>query len=791
MAANCRAAGLASLTGVLLFLPAFAQVWPTTLEQAGSRIGPDFMPAFEGQEVLVMGQASAKALWAGGTYFLPIQDLSSFGLILQGEPPQFAAVRPGDWLQVRGTIREHAGLPTLLPTEIQRMRVGAPPDPRPIQVDDLNSFRYLGVLVRIELPILAARETAGADVLVLGTSSKSIDAVLPKFRQDAASGLEKFRRGDRVRVTGIAAQSSVVPPYDRFFQILLAGAEDVVPIANTALVPGWLPLTFLGFACGTVAIWWSTIRRRSEQGQRILLMNQAADEALGAASAAELVTSLNAAFAKILPESRLVVYLYSRSSRTLESIAATGNGERVSIGLEAAAGAVATGAQLCFRNRTFLTVPDTRRNSLFQDARQDAPQSLLFAPMLARGEAAGVLELSHPVKLNALTPDERLVLQHVANLTGAALRLLEQKAAREQLFRSEKLAAAGQLISGAAGELRTPLGAILDTVKLAKARVGRFDPELDSIESEARRAFESVDRLLAFGKGGPVDAQPVDIHAVLAAVLRFRSTSQREKETRIHRQFANHRIEVLGSRGQLEQAFLNLVVYAEQAAAELHDIAMSISTSLLARKVLVEIGYHTASSEGRKTDPFDTASADPGALSLALSRGIIQSHGGDIRLVRVSPSQSRFEVELPVSEAVPMLSAAAAGVELAPARRRLTVLVVEPDAQTRKRVLDVLGTLGDRVVPVTSGEEAADLAQRLPFDFTICSARLPGLNWVEYFERVKQQVHAFVLLTQGYDADLSRAFQGGEGFVLNTPIDDAQLIQVRERIEARLNRPGV
>jgi hypothetical protein len=52
------------------------------------------------------------------------------------------------------------------------------------------------------------------------------------------------------------------------------------------------------------------------------------------------------------------------------------------------------------------------------------------------------------------------------------------------------------------------------------------------------------------------------------------------------------------------------------------------------------------------------------------------------------------------------------------------------------------------------------------------------LNWVEFFERVRRQVGGFALLTEGYDADLSRAFAEGEGHILMKPVEEFQLMRL-------------
>ena len=53
-----------------------------------------------------------------------------------------------------------------------------------------------------------------------------------------------------------------------------------------------------------------------------------------------------------------------------------------------------------------------------------------------------------------------MLFRSVANQVASAIKLQEQQSLREQLFRGEKLAATGTMISGIAGELRSPVETI-------------------------------------------------------------------------------------------------------------------------------------------------------------------------------------------------------------------------------------------------------------------------------------------------------------------------------------------
>jgi len=141
-------------------------------------------------------------------------------------------------------------------------------------------------------------------------------------------------------------------------------------------------------------------------------------------------------------------------------------------------------------------------------------------------------------------------------------------------------------------------------------------------------------------------------------------------------------------------------------------------------------------------------------------------------------------VELPLQEQLQARPSNPEGLEER-ASRPLTVLLVEPDAAAQRKLLSFLTARGHRGVPVASAEEAMDMVHRLRFEIVFCAVRLPGLNWVELFEKIRRHVGAFVLVTEGFDADLSRAFKGGEGYLLSKPIEEAEVQKLLASIEAR------
>ena len=751
-----------------------------TLQQAGSREAPDWTPSLEGKQVVVTGQVSSGPLRVSDSYYLPIQDSATYGLMLHGAQHNFEGFEPGDWLEAKGNIAKRGGLPVLEPQEIRRLSHSTAPAPKMLKVNELAGFRYLGVLVATESTVLQSSENAGGDVVTIGERGKEISIFLPRTRRDSGPQLTGLRAGDRVRAIGIANQYCNLPPYDRFFQILIPSPASVAILEKAWMIPPPFLLASLMLAASVLTIWWFRERRMAALRRQMHFLNVLGEEVIGATSSEEILRRLMMTLPELSNASGIGMYIQNRGTKTLESVHAPGSAGEF-IDLEVPNDAMAAGIAACFRNRTLIAVPDTRRSPFFRkEHAATTPRSVLFVPMFAQSELLGVIELHHSENIHYFTQSEQASLQHLANQVATALKLEEQQSIREQLFRSEKLAAAGQVISDVANELRSPLENIAMLAMAVPRNTGSSHRELDLITQEARRATAIVGRLASFAKVEQSEAQPVDLTAILSGILTLRSREREAKGVEIRSKVGGKHAIVMGSAGQLEQVLLNLLVDAEKSAAESREKMILVSSSLLARRVLVEISYSTAGAESEKNDG---AEGDHKALGLGVCRGVIQSHGGDFRVVQVSGTQARFDIELPVVET--RRADTGADADLRRGLRQLTALIVEPDAKVQRQLVQLLGSRGDRVVPVSSAEEGGDMAQRLRFDLAICDVRLPGLNWVEFFERVRYQVGGFVLLTDGFDNDLERAFQDGEGYVLSKPVDEAEVLRICRAVEER------
>ena len=522
--------------------------------------------------------------------------------------------------------------------------------------------------------------------------------------------------------------------------------------------------------CVTIISVWRREDRMRTQRELLRRAYELGEEIVGASSAEQILANVRLVAPKIFGVMHIELYIYNRHAKTLDSVDGTET-DVPSIPLGAPPAGPRSGAVACFHYRTLLSIPDTSRSPFPVAGDPGAePRSLLFVPMLAQGDVVGVLEMHRNDRARNFNHDEQVLAQHLSNQIGVAVKLLDQRSVREQLFRTEKLAAVGQLISGIVNDLQTPLAAI--------ANLAHSTGDLAMIASEAHRASDIVARLVGFAGTGQVRPQPVEINGLLRSLIEFREREWKVRGILVHHVPADEPMMVIGSQSQLEQVFLNLLVHAEQSLTDSTEKLITIRTSLISRRVLVEIGY---SGPKNTADPFLRGpDGTAGGTGLGVCRSLITGHGGEVRLVQPVVGDPVFQIELPSSREK------AAGT--APENTRngshlLTALVIEPVEVTQIQLRGLLSGLGFRVVPVKSSDEGLDLAQRLRFDAVFCSVHAPGLNWVETAEQLKGRVGGFVLLSDSYDADLAADFEGEGRFVLPKPVDEKQLEHVLDALK--------
>jgi PAS domain S-box-containing protein len=235
--------------------------------------------------------------------------------------------------------------------------------------------------------------------------------------------------------------------------------------------------------------------------------------------------------------------------------------------------------------------------------------------------------------------------------------LSKQKELERRVVQAEKLATLGQLAAGVAHEINNPLSTITmySEALLQISQVRRSDPaDLDKL----KRIKESADRILKFARDLTSYARPaashledVDVHDLLDQAARYCEHALKQSGASIERSYggAPH---IRGVRANLVQVFVNLLTNACHA---LPQGGGRIELTTRAARDGVEIEVRDSGIGIREQDlprifdPFFTTKPEGHGTGLGLTivQGIVEKHGGTVRVTSAATEGTCFIVWLP------------------------------------------------------------------------------------------------------------------------------------------------
>jgi hypothetical protein len=748
-----------------------------TLEEAAARSGADFKPALLGETVRVRGIVQAAPLEAPDAIYLALADTerksSGFMLVYSGDNKerveQCKDVRPGTVVEVVGVVSLHAGQAVLKPNELKAVGESALPMPLVLGPMEAAAFRHLGMVVTVEGEIAAYREGTSGDLLDFRGNGETIRVFLPQMNRNQERPLARFQEGDRVRVQGLVSQFCLRPPYNRFFQLLIADGRKVSLVEPRQNLPPQLMLAaVLMILLGILGVWYQQqrVKKQNRLAQRLLGVSE---EIYGLNTAREVSDALCAGLLEVVPASSVSVYLYNPSRKVLERIPDPVRSTPHSFHIEECGTAFETAISMAVRSKTVQQSANTAAAEGLKTETGTA-QSLLVIPMKCGNEVRGAVVMTGGVGEKLLEETMYVAAQHLANDAGQYFDGIEQWALREQNHRSEKLAVAGQLIHGVITELNAPLERIRDlTAALPES-------EAMAIHGQVRQASEIVKRIVGVARAEQMDARPIDLRYLFQRLAEEIEEEVRRGQIETELNLGPESVHVLGSQEQLSRVFDNLLLHARAAAAHSLERLLIINLSHIGRNAMIEIEFSGPFGEGEGPDFSGSA------LGMAISRGLLQSYGGELRFRTLRAGRYRYDVELPSLSASPA-EEFTHSLPYGAQRGILTALLVEPEITTQRRMLAIFGDLNHRLIPVANVEEAADIAEKLRFDVVFASARPEGGTWAELFHRIHHRTPHFVLLSESASEPDSDLLTRTASTMLEKPVKEEAIVSLIERLQ--------
>jgi two-component system, NtrC family, sensor kinase len=270
---------------------------------------------------------------------------------------------------------------------------------------------------------------------------------------------------------------------------------------------------------------------------------------------------------------------------------------------------------------------------------------------------------------NSMSGQLQAAQREITNWTHTLEHRVEQKTSelqntQQQILQVERMIAIGKMSAVVAHEINNPLAGILTYAKLLKKWIGRGikDEEqkqeaiesLDLIASESKRCGELLQNLLSFSRTAPMNMSLSDLNIVVARTIRLAEHKAEMSGILLQVDLDRNLPPLHCDSAQIEQVALALVINAIDAMP--HGGNLWVSTRVLTGDKEVEFQVR---DDGvgippeilpQIFDPF-TTTKEVGkgvGLGLAVSKGIVERHGGRIEVASELGVGTTFRIILPM-----------------------------------------------------------------------------------------------------------------------------------------------
>jgi two-component system sensor kinase FixL len=257
---------------------------------------------------------------------------------------------------------------------------------------------------------------------------------------------------------------------------------------------------------------------------------------------------------------------------------------------------------------------------------------------------------------------ERIFLGIIADLSERQARDRRIQELQSEMLHVSRLTDMGQVAAGLAHELNQPLTAILNYTNagLDMAEAGG-DPELKTvlgrIAEQASRAGNIIRRLRAFvEKRGP-NRSDEDLARTVDEAIRLGQINAAERGIKLRVSVEHDLPNVLIDRIQIQQVIINLMKNAAEAMEHSQRRELTVTIGKIApdfiQVTVADTGPGISNEIAEKLfQPFVTTKANGMGMGLSICRGIIESHGGRLRLEQNPGGGALFHFNVPVAKEV-------------------------------------------------------------------------------------------------------------------------------------------
>jgi CheY-like chemotaxis protein len=361
-----------------------------------------------------------------------------------------------------------------------------------------------------------------------------------------------------------------------------------------------------------------------------------------------------------------------------------------------------------------------------------------------------------------------------------------------------------EMLNSISHKLRNPLNTIMLWSQVLREQPG--DPglvtrALDGLDQAARLQIRMIDTLLDMSRIAlgrlRLEVEDVPLRPIVESALESSRPLAAAKAITLEADLAGGLIAVSGDATRLGQVIWHLLSNAIRHTPR--GRAVSIRLRRLEATARVEVRDSGAGIDASRLPTiFDRhqlgggfSHDETGGLGLALTRHIVELHGGTVRAESLGHGEgSTFSFELPLGAGKPAVvdrsvEAGLGGSAMPVSLGGLRILIVEDEPSARDSMRIILQRCGAEVAAVGSARQALETLAEGRFDVLVSDIAMPGGDGYELLRRVRElapedggQIPAVAVTAQTGAESRSRALAGGFQLYLNKPVDAAHLVRL-------------
>jgi len=306
----------------------------------------------------------------------------------------------------------------------------------------------------------------------------------------------------------------------------------------------------------------------------------------------------------------------------------------------------------------------------------EADQISYIEDMLAKvsQEKEARFELSIKTKNGSIIPNE-INCRYISYLgkpcfLAVARDIAQTKLLQNQLLRSERLAATGQLAASIAHEINSPLQgitALLSVIQMQHDQDKDLLKKLDLIKNAFLSIRNTVRNLIDLNRPGKEKKQPMDVNQVIGNTVALMNSYLKKSMVSIKLNLAATTSKINASPQQIGQVIMNLVNNAVEAIVNEPDFKdklnqsspngeeIVIATSCQDEKITITVQDSGPGISDKDLDyifdPFFTRKKKMGmGVGLSICQGIIEDHQGTITAQNSPQGGAVFTIVLPLGK---------------------------------------------------------------------------------------------------------------------------------------------